>query len=145
MEKGNAFAATVPGLQSTLDKLSEKDNEFLVSTRATLAVQQEDLTVGTPIDISKMHGFSIRTSRMKLGHNGDFVEYTKLLQEGYKKANIDPHIGVYSVTAGVPVPTYMSFRAFRSLAEMDEWAAQGNAMRAALTQEQRDRMDKLVE
>lgn len=145
MEKGVGWAEKVPGMQATLDRLAEKDAEFLVSTRATIASQQEDLTLGTPGDLTRMHGFLIRTSRVKIGHGSDYEEYMKLVQEGYKKANIDPHIASYAVTSGVPVPTYMTFRGFHSLAEMDEWPAQGIAMRAALTQEQRDRMDKLVE
>ena len=145
MEKGLAWAEKVPSVQATLDRLSEKDAEFLVSTRAMIASQQADLTLGTPGDLTKVHGFLIRTSRVKLGHGSDYDEFMKLVQEGYRKANIDPHVTSYAVTSGVAVPTYMTFRGFHSLAEMDEWPAQGTAMRAALSQEQRDRMDKLVE
>ena len=145
LEKGVGWAEKVPGMQATLDRLAEKDAEFLVSTRATIASQQEDLTLGTPGELKGMHGFLIRTTRVKIGRGSDYEEYMKLVQEGYKKANVDPHVVSYAVTSGVPVPTFMTFRGFRSLAEMDEWPAQGSAMRAALSQEQRDKMDKLIE
>lgn len=145
MEKANDWSAKMPGYQATMDRLAEKDADFLVTTRGMIATLQENNTVGTSNDIAGLHGFYVRTTRVKIGRAADYDEYMQLVKEGYKKAGVDPHIDSYTIASGVAVPTFMSFRGFRSLADMDSWGAAGTKMRAALTQEQRDRMDKLAE
>lgn len=145
LEKSSEAMDNAAGLQASLAKLADKDGDFLSGTRTLIATRQDDLAVGTPGDIGRVHGFFIRTTRVRIGHQPEFVEFMKLVQEGHQKAGIDPHIATYVVSMGVPVPTYMTFRGFRSLAEMDEWPAMNDKMRAALTDEQRQRMDKLAE
>jgi hypothetical protein len=145
IEKANDWSAKMPGYQASMDRLSEKDADFLVNTRSMIAALQENNIVGTSNELTGLHGFYVRTTRVKIGRAADYDEYMQIVKEAYKKIGVDPHIDAYSIASGVAVPTFMTFRGFRSLAEMDTWGPTATKMRAALTQEQRDRMDKLAE
>ena len=145
LEQSGEWMEKAPGLQASLDRLADKDGDLLTGIRSMIATRMDEASVGTVGDMTKVHGMLIRTSRVRIGHTTDFMEYMKLVKEGYEKAGVDPHIGTYVVTAGSAVPTYLTFRGFHGIGEMDEWPAMGDKMRAALTPEQRDRMDKLAE
>ena len=145
LEQSGEWMGKAPGLQASLDRLADKDGDLLTGMRSMIATRLDEASVGTVGDMSKVHGMLIRTNRVKIGHTTDFMDYMKLVKEGYEKAGLDPHIGTYGVSAGAAVPTYLTFRGFHGIGDMDAWPAMSDKMRAALTPEQRDRMDKLAE
>jgi len=135
----------LPGLGAANERLAAKDGDFLVRTHGTLAVQAESLTIGTPFSLEKLHGFFVRTNVLKFGHNDEYKEFIGIVQDGYRKAGLDPHIVTYEVLAGAAAPTYITFRGFGSVAELDSWSVMGDKMNAALTAEQRARLTTLVQ
>ena len=135
----------LPGLNAANERLAAKDGDFLVRTHGSLAVQSDSLTIGTPASLEKVHGFFVRTSVLKFGQSDEYKEYIRIVQEGYRKAGLDPHILTYEILAGASAPTYITFRGFASIAEVDAWGPMGDKMAATLTAEQRARLTTLAQ
>lgn len=96
---------------------SEADDVSEDST--TLASYREDLSYGAPIAIGQYRYFSVRTTRVKLGHNADYTELVRTINEYRQANNIEVHSAVYQVISGGQGGTFMSFTPRKTLAEMD--------------------------
>lgn len=141
-QQTDAAIAKVAGLEAKLGQLAEKDAEFISGARTLMAVFQDSLGAGTVPDFPRVHGWRVTTTRVKFGHEAEFRAVRRAIRDAYTKAGIDPHIGVYQVMSGVNVPTYLIFRPYSSISEMDEWATQGAKLTAQYTPEQQQLMDK---
>src|SRR4029077_8879781 len=103
------------------------------------------LTIGDMPDLSKVHGYRLTTYRVRIGHTNEFEEARKLGRAITEKANPGAHLGVFVVTQGVTVPTYIVFRPYTSIAEFDADSANNAAFAANSTAEDRAKIDKLYE
>lgn len=143
MEQDDKDVAAAPGLEAQLARLADRDGDYLANTRTYVAELRDSLSIGTAPDFSKLRGYRITTVRVRIGHGDEYAQLRRLQRDAYRKAGIDPHIGVYAVTSGVNVPTYFVFRGYTSLAEMDGWGALNDRAMAQLTAEERAQMEKL--
>ena|SRR5215472_15363746 len=84
-----------------------------------LATYREDLSYGAPVAIGQYRYFTIRTTRVRLGHNADFAELLKTVNEYRQANNINTHVAVYQVISGGAGGTFLTFTPRKSLAEMD--------------------------
>jgi hypothetical protein len=138
--------AKVPGLQEKIAAYADKENDFLNGVRVTWAAFQPAITIGDVPDFAKVHGYRITTYRVRIGHTDEFVEARKMLKAGYEKAGVTTaHFGVFVVTQGVTVPTYLVFRPFTSLAEFDSDSATNATVMAQVPADSMKKYDKLIE
>jgi hypothetical protein len=142
LEASNQSIAKAPGLEAELARLSERDADYISSSRSIMAQLNDSLSIGTPPDFANVKGYRITMLRVRFGHTDHFAQMRKAVRDAYTKAGIDPHIGVYTVTAGVNTPTYLIFRPYLSMADFDEWGKVAATVNAQYTAEQRQMMDK---
>jgi hypothetical protein len=142
LEASNQAIAKVPGLEAELSRLSEKDADYIASSRSIMAQLNDSLSIGTPPDFANVKGYRITMLRVRFGHTDEFRQVRRAIREAYTKAGVDPHIGVYAVTAGVNTPTYLIFRPYLSMSDFDGWSQVAAKVNAQYTPEQRQMMDK---
>jgi hypothetical protein len=106
-----------------------------------LATYREDLSYCTPINIGEYRYMTMATTRVRPGHNSDYFELLKTINEARKSTNSDEHVAVYEVTSGAPTGTFLTFTPRKSLAEMDS----ANPAMTQATADARQRIDGLVE
>jgi len=145
IERAGNAAAKVPGLQARIDAITDKDAEYVTSVRTMQAQFRPDLSCCGPTDHSKVHGYRLTTYRVRIGHTAEFEEARNLAKAVTEKANPDSRLGVFSVTQGATVPTYMVFRPFTSLSEFDGDSARDANVAAQTTAEDRAKVEKLYE
>jgi hypothetical protein len=137
--------AKAPGLTAELQRLGAADGDLLTGGRAFIAEYRPDSAApAAPVELGKMRGFVVTTYRLRPGHGADWTEMRAILRDVIAKAGVTPGTAVYEIVQGVTTPTYLVFRPFRSMAEMDARAADAAKIRAAWSAEQRARYDKLT-
>lgn len=145
-KKGNDAIEKVPGLTEKLGRLADGDAEFLANARSFTLELRDSLSVGTPPNFAKVRGYRVSTVRLRIGQADEWSEARRLIADGWRRAALaDPHIGVYQVTHGANTPTFVIFRAYESLDEVDGWEATNRAAYNALTADERAKHDRLVE
>ena len=137
--------AANPALTAQLAKLWEKDAEFLNNARSFFAEQVDSIGIGTAPEWSKVRGYRITMVRVKMGRAADYEKLRRMQRAAADRAGIDMHLGIYRVTSGVAVPTFMIFRPFNSLADLDSWPAMQEKAAAAATAEERAEFARLGE
>lgn len=147
LEKANEAIAKAPGLTAKLAMLAEKDADFINNYRGIIAAHRADGSIGRMegADYSKVRGWRISTTRVRIGQTDEFMEYRKMLKDAYARAGINSPRGLYQITQGVNTPTYLVFRAFTSLSEFDTDSATTASVRATFSADDIAKMDKLYE
>lgn len=146
-EKTNEAVGKAPGLSAKLAALADKDGEFLNNSRGIIAAHRPDGSIGRMegADYSKVRGWRITSTRVRIGQTDEFMEYRKMLKDAYARAGINSPRGLYQITQGVNTPTYLVFRAYTSLSEFDADSAMNAAVRAVQTADDIAKMEKLYE
>lgn len=144
--RANEAIAKVPGLEARLGKLSDGDADYLANARSFTAELRDSLSIGTPPNFAKVRGYRISTVRLRMGQTDEWSEARRLINQGWQRSGTaDPHIGVYQVTHGVNTPTFLIFRAYESLTDVDGWEATNRRAYEALTADERAKYDRLLE
>jgi hypothetical protein len=126
LEKASALFAET-------QRLSALDGELLTQGRGMLATFRDDLSYNTGGNLAKMRYFTITVTRVRPGHDAEFVEGRKLVKAAHEKAGLSDPAAIYQVTAGAPGGTYLVLVARASLEELDRnEAIHGDAYRQAL-------------
>ena len=120
---------------------SAAEADDVSSKSEMLATYREDLSYAAPINIGEYRYLTIATTRLRPGHNSDYFELLKTINEARKSSNSDTHVAVYEVTSGAPAGTFLGFTLCKSLAEMD---SADPAMTQAMADVQQ-RINELVE
>jgi hypothetical protein len=96
------------------------DAEYISNTRTVVARFRGDLSYGVGAPLGAAHGFSVRTVRVRPGHNGEYEEIRKMVKQAVESGNVkNVRSAAYQVVAGAPSGTFLLFTAFTSLAERD--------------------------
>jgi hypothetical protein len=143
MQANNDSIGKVPGLNARIAALAEKDGDYLNGVRIMIAQQRGDLMEGPDVDYSKVRGWRISTYRLRIGQNDEFLEARRMLKDAYTRAGVTRRVGVYQITQGVNVPTFLVFRPFESLAEFDADSAMAAKVRAVRTAAEIAKSDSL--
>lgn len=143
-EQGAIAKAT--GLSARLTALAEKDADYLDNWRSIIAVHRPDGSFGKMqgTDYSKVRGWRITTTRVRVGFTDEFMEYRRMLKAAMERAGAQLVVGLYQVTQGVNTPTYMAFRPYVSLAEFDADSANAR-VRALMSDDERRKLDDLYQ
>lgn len=108
-------------------RLSAIDGELLTQGRSMFATFREDLSYNTSVNLGKMRYFTITVTRVRPGHNAEFVEARKIVKAAHEKAGLPDGAAVYQVTAGAPSGTFILMTARATLEELDQSDAIHNA------------------
>jgi hypothetical protein len=121
-----ATLATNASLRAEMEQMERQGADMHATQKTALAVYRPDLSYRPHRmdEVAKARYFSVNTSRIKMGHVPDYVDWVKALNAAREKANADwVHTAVYQVITGAPVGTYLTLTTIRSLQEWDEFGA----------------------
>jgi hypothetical protein len=135
MEKENSNA----GYNAVMAQFIPGDAEYVSNTRNIIARFRDDLSYGVGEPLGAAHGFTVRTIRVRPGHNSEYEEIRKTVKQVVESGSIKGvRSAAYQVVAGAPNGTFLLFTAFTSLAERD---TPNEAMTAAM----RDSASKIAD
>lgn len=126
------------GMSAELERLWRADAEFLESTRQIRLVARPDLSHGDFPDLTKARFWDITTFRVRPGHEAQFAAAASTYGEVADRTGQTANFRVYQVTAGMPGGTFMLFGSVDNYADFDAVIASGNAINAALTEEEQE-------
>ena len=128
-----------PAYSGVMAQFIPGDAEYISGTRTIIARFREDLSYGVDAPLGAAHGFTVRTIRVRPGHNSEYEEIRKTVKQAVEGGNIkNVRSAAYQVVAGAPNGTFLLFNAFTSLSDRD---TPNEAMSAAL----RDASSKLAD
>jgi len=119
-----------------------QEADYVSGDSEIIARYRADLSYGAPINIGEYRYMQISTTRVRLGHNADYEDSVKMVNEARKTTNSAAHTAVYQVTSGGFSGTFISFIPRKSLAEFDAPANQ--AMTDAMKPNQ-DKMNQIAD
>ena len=143
-EKDRQATEKNAALIAELNRLDEKDAEFVSGTRRLIAVYREDLSHHPSVNIAQMRYFRILTFRVRPGHEADFAEAVKIVRAGYEKADVEIHWAVFQISSGMPGPTFLVFTPTKSLKEVDVLLAQAPKVQEAEGEDGVKKLQKLA-
>lgn len=135
-----------PALLKSTEQLDEQDAEFRTGQRVMVAVFRKDLSFHPERlmpSLPTSHYFSVITLRRRPGHDMEFAQALKMYFDAMEKANVTYGTAIYEVYYGAQ-DTFVTFTAFKSLAEVDRGMVQDQAVIAALGPENGLKLLKLT-
>jgi hypothetical protein len=123
------FFATHPELA----RAHEEIKGLLANERRIVAVRRDDMGyLNDKIDLSTTRFVRVLEVHLFPGHEGDFVEASRILAEADRKIEATTSWVVYQVNAGMATPAFLIFMPMARLAENDDLLnAEGNLWNAA--------------
>ena len=156
-DAGNRTFAELEGMQKATDekmgavtgmmkadmaRLDKEAPDLHAGMRDMFAILRSDLSYNPGVAIATMRYFAITTVRVRIGHEAEYAELVKITNAAREKAKAELHVAAFQVIAGTGANTYMNFRPMKSLADYDLKIAA--RVRAAMTEDQQKRVDKLA-
>ena len=105
------------------------ESEFLEGGRGIIATLNPDISYHSNFNLPEMRYFRVRTTRLKYGHDADYIEARKMINAAFEKAGAKQPAVSFHVLSGAPSGTYLTFYPSKSAAE---WDQPGPTMREAL-------------
>ena len=129
-------------MKADMARLDKEAPDLHAGMRDMFAILRSDLSYNPGVAIATMRYFAITTVRVRIGHEAEYAELVKISNAAREKAKAELHVAAFQVIAGTGANTYMFFRPMKSLAEYDLKIAA--RVRAAMTEDQQKRVDKLA-
>jgi hypothetical protein len=107
-------------------------------------VYKEGMSFHPHPDYSHARYFELTAFRVRLGHEKEFREITKMYKDAMDKAGSKEHWGMYELMYGGEGGTYIGLTSRASLAEVDDSLANGKKfVEAAGGEEAADKLNKM--
>jgi hypothetical protein len=143
-ENDNKTFAKNASLGAELDRAIAADGEFLDGMDSAVLVYNEGLSYHPRPDFSHARYYELTAFRIRMGHEKEWREVTKMYKEACDKAGAGLHWGAYEVTYGGDSGTYIMLTHRESLAEIDkEGADRKKIMEAMGGEEAASKMDQM--
>ena len=133
--------SSASSLASISMQYGPQEADLVAGSSDIIARFRGDLSYNPDINVGEYRYFNINTTRVRPGHNNDYIDFIKTVNEARKSTNSEAHVAVYQVISGAPNGTFLIFTPRKSLAEMD---ASNEAMTQAMNAVQ-DKVNSLVE
>ncbi|WP_109486345.1 hypothetical protein [Occallatibacter savannae] len=143
-ENDNKVFATNASLGAELDRAIAADGELLEGMDSAVLVYDDDLSFHPRPDFSHARYYEVTAFHVKLGHDRQFHELTKLYKEACEKAGVNTHWGTYGLMYGGQGGIYLSFTHRDSLAEIDREMAAVNKMWASMDSEAAAKLNQML-
>jgi len=129
-------------MKADMARLDKEAPDLHAGMRDMFAILRPDLSYNPGVAIATMRYFAITTVRVRIGHEAEYAELVKITNAAREKAKAELHVAAFQVIAGTGANTYLNFRPMKSLGEYDLKIAA--RVRAAMTEDQQKRVDKLA-
>lgn len=106
-------------LSAALDRANEADGALLESTENTTFMYREDQSHNAEVDIPHMRYFEIESFKIRPGHEKDWDDAVKMVNEAYAKAIPDSHWAMYQKVYGASGNDYLVIVPMKSASEID--------------------------
>ena len=120
MEKDTLAQRKSAILTAAQNQYGSAESEFLEGGRQLIAKFSEEISYKPNFDLAEMRYFRVRTTRVKFGHDADYLELRKMLNAAFEKAGSKQSVVTFQVTGGAPAGTYLTFYPSKSAAEWDQ-------------------------
>ena len=143
-ENDNKIFLSNASLGAELDRAIAADGDMLEGTDSAVLSYNEGLSYHPHPDHSHARYYELTVFRVRLGHEKEFREITKMYKEAMDKAGSKDHWGMYEMMYGGDAGTYIGLTNRASLTEIDESIANGKKFVEAVGGEEAvDKMNKL--
>jgi hypothetical protein len=119
-------------LATDLDRAIVADSELLESMDSAVLVYNDELSFRPRPDFSHARYYELTVFRVRLGHEKQWREVTKMYKDACEKAGLDVHWGTYELRYGGEGGTYLALTHRDSLSEIDKGMANGKKFVEAL-------------
>jgi hypothetical protein len=119
-------------LAAELDRDISADGELLEGMDSAVLVYNEDLSFHPRPDFSHARYYELTAFKVRLGHEREFRQVTKMYKEACDKAGVALHWGAYEVMYGGDSGTYIMLTHRDSLAEVDKERAESKKIMEAM-------------
>lgn len=143
-ENDNRVFEKNASLGAELDRAIAADSELLEGMDSAVMVYNEELSFHPRPDFSHARYYELTAFKVRLGHEKEWREVTKMYKEACDKAGLGLHWGAYEVMYGGEGGTYIMLTHRDSLAEIDkERAASKKIMEAMGGEDGAAKMDQM--
>ncbi|MBS1806412.1 MAG: hypothetical protein JST28_23960 [Acidobacteria bacterium] len=131
-ENDNKIFEKNASLGAELDRDISADSELLEGMDSAVLVYNEGLSFHPRPDFSHARYYELTAFKVRLGHEKEWREVTKMYKEACEKAGAGLHWGAYAVTYGGESGTYIMLTHRESLAEIDKEQADSKKIMEAM-------------
>ena len=126
-----------PVLSAELDRLSLRDADFINGATTVQTIARTDLSLGKFPNAAKVRFFEVSIYSVRPGQEDKFDTVAKAYGVVRKRVAPDASYRVYSVTAGMPDPTYIVVSSVENYADFDGMMAENDKVFTSLTPEEK--------
>ncbi len=131
-------------LAAELDRDIVADSEFLEGMDAAVLAYNEELSFHPRPDFSHARYYELTAFKVRLGHDKEWREVTKMYKDACDKAGLSLHWGAYEVMYGGEGGTYIMLTHRDSLTEIDKERAESKKIMESMGGEEgAAKMDKM--
>lgn len=131
-------------LAADLDRAIAADGELLEGMDSAVLVYNDELSFHPRPDYSHARYYELTVFRVRLGHDKQWHDLTKMYKDACEKAGLEEHWGMYEMRYGGEGGTYLALTHRDSLAEIDKGMANGKKFVEALGgEEAAQKLDEL--
>jgi hypothetical protein len=131
-DKGHAFIHDHPALRAEVDRINDKDTDYVTEAAVSLATYNEKWSYNPNVNVGENRFFEIETIHLRVGHRKEFEDLVNVYKEAAAKAGIKDSYIFFEVQYGGPTDTVLVFTPKKSFADLDGEMATGEAFDAAL-------------
>jgi len=124
-ENDNKIFDKNASLGAELDRAITADGELLEGMDSAVLVYNDELSFHPRPDFSHARYYEITVFHVRLGHDKQWHEVTKMYKDACEKAGLDTHWGMYELQYGGEGGTFLGLTHRDSLAEIDKGMMQG--------------------
>jgi hypothetical protein len=131
-ENDNKIFEKNASLAAELDHAIVADADMLEGMDSAALVYNEDLSFHPRPDFSHARYYELTAFKVRIGHEKEWRESTKMYKEAMEKAGSSQHWGMYELLYGGEAGTYIALTHRASLAEVDAERAEGKKIMEAM-------------
>ena len=131
-ENDNKIFASNASLGAELDRAITADGEMLEGMDSAVLVYNENLSFHPRPDFSHARYYELTAFKVRMGHDKEFRDVTKMYKEACEKAGVGMHWGAYEVMYGGDGGTYIMLTHRESLAEIDKERVESKKLMEAM-------------
>lgn len=143
LQKDHDATVAMSKLSDTLKADDAQEAALITDRHTSIYFYEKDLSLGAPIDLSKMRFMRILLFHVRSGHRQDFEHAVKLSIKAYQTALPEAHWAMFDKMYGVGSDTsYILVTPLESLSAIDVMHENGKKFREAVGEDQLDVLRK---
>jgi hypothetical protein len=132
-------------LSADLERASVADGDLLDSMDQALFMREDELSYHSHRDLSDARYLEIMAFHVKPGHEREFREGVKMVQDAHAKGETSAHWAMYSLLYGSEGNIFLVLSSKKSLSEIDTGFSENPKLMSALGEDGMKKLDELVQ